>query len=252
MVGRGGTQLRGKLRAAGRRQFVGVQPRRHAECGRGLEDAPRLVGAEDAVLAEHIAEAGATVGRDARQLLIEDRADVCLGAFRSGAELDGDRVGAEVRRDDLDRALEPESIRELHEAQLGLQVEAVARLGFDGRDAVPEHLVEPAPAVGGEHLIARSSRRRDGRQDPAPGLEDLEVASTLLAEEQLALARAAEQEMRVGVDEPRRDRPAGRVEPGESAQVESLGLERRLDRGPGSDGGDPALPDGDDRVVGAP
>ena len=186
------------------------------------------------------------------ELLIEDRADVCLSAFRASAELDRDRVGAEVCRDDLDRALEPEPVGELDEAQLGLEVEAVARLGLDGRDAVPEHLVEPAPTVGGELLIARSSRRRDGRQDPAAGLEDLEVARSLLAEEQLALARAAEQEMGVGIDEPRRDRPAGRVEPGEAAQVESLGLQRRLDRRPGSDGSDPALPDGDDRIVGAP
>ena len=30
---------------------------------------------------------------------------------------------------------------------LGLEVEAVARLRLDGRDAMAEHLVEPAPAV---------------------------------------------------------------------------------------------------------
>ena len=158
------------------------------------------------------------MGRDARQLVVEDRADVRLGAVRAGAVLDGDGVGAEVRRDDLDRALEPQPLGELDQAQLGLEVEAVARLGLDGRDAVPEHLVEPAPSVGRELLVARRPRRGDGRQDPATRLEDLEVARSLLAEEQLALARAAEQEVCVGIDEPRRDRPARRVEPGEAAE----------------------------------
>ena len=186
------------------------------------------------------------------QLLIEDRADVRLGAVRAGTELDRDRVGAEVRRDDLHRALEPESVGELDQAQLGLEVEAVARLGLDGRDAVPEHLVEPAPAMGRELLVARRPRRGDGRQDPATGLEDLEVARSLLAEEQLPLASPTEQEVRVGIDEPRRDRPAGRVEPGEAAEVQTLGLQRRLDRRPRPDGHDPAFPDGDDGIVGAP
>ena len=200
---------------------------------------------------QNVAEPGAAVGRDAR-LVVEDRADVGLGAVRAGAVLDGDGVGAEVRGDDLDRALEPESVGELDQAQLGLEVEAVARLGFDGRDAVPEHLVEPAPSVGRELLVARRSRRGDGRQDPATCLEDFEVTRSLLAEEQLAFARAAEQEVCMGIDEPRRDRPARRVEAGKAAEVESLGLQRRLDCRPRPDGCDPALPDGDDRIVGAP
>ena len=45
VVGRCGLQLRGELRAAGRRQLVGVQARLHAERARGLEDPPRLVRA---------------------------------------------------------------------------------------------------------------------------------------------------------------------------------------------------------------
>ena len=56
---------RGQLRAAGRRQLVGVQARRQAVRGRRLEDPPRLVRVEDALLAEDVAEPGPALGRDA-------------------------------------------------------------------------------------------------------------------------------------------------------------------------------------------
>ena len=45
---------------------------RQPVAGRGLEDPPRLVGAEHAALAEHVAEAGPAVGGDAGQLLLDD------------------------------------------------------------------------------------------------------------------------------------------------------------------------------------
>ena len=85
---------------------------------------------------------------------------------------------------------------------------------------------------------------------PPPGREDLEVAGAALAQHQLALARAAEQEVRVRVDEARRDRAAVGVDPGEPPERVALRLERGLDRGARPDRRDPALPAGDDRGVG--
>ena len=129
--------------------------------------------------------------------------DVGLGALRTRPELGRDGVGAEERRHDLDRPLAAELVGDLEEAQLGRQVEAVAGLGLDRRRPVAEHLVEPAPAVGGEGRLVGRPGRRDRREDPAAGGQDLEVARAALAEEELALAGAGEQQMRVRVDEAR-------------------------------------------------
>ena len=81
-------------------------------------------------------------------------------------------MGAEPRRDHVDRPLPTEPVGDVHEAQLGLEVQAVAGFGLDRRDAVAEHLVEPAPAVGQQVRLAGRARRRDGREDPATRSED--------------------------------------------------------------------------------
>ena len=99
-----------------------------------------------------------------------------------------------------------------------------------------QHLAEPAPAVRGERRVVGRPRGGDRRQDPAARGEDLEVARALLAEEQLVLARAGEQQVGVGVDEARRDGPAARVQPGEPGQRQALRLELRLDGRPRTDG----------------
>ena len=86
------------------------------------------------------------------------RPDVGLGAVGPRAELGRDGVGAEVRRDDVDRALAAEPVGDLEQPDLGLEVEAVAGLRLDRRDAVAEHLVEPAPAVGERASSAEAAR----------------------------------------------------------------------------------------------
>ena len=112
-------------------------------------------------------------------------------------------MGAEVGRDDVDRAFLAEPVGRLDQPDLGLEVEAVAGLRLDRRDAVAEHLVQPPPAVG--HQLVRAGRpgRGDGRQDPAARREDLEVARAALAEQPLALARPGEQQVGVRIDEAR-------------------------------------------------
>ena len=76
---------------------------------------------------------------------------------------------------------------------------------------------------------SRTSRRGHRGEDPAAGGEDLEVAGAALAEEQLALARAREQQVRVGVHEPGRHGPSVRVQAGEPACGQPLGRERGHD-----------------------
>ena len=73
-----------------------------------------------------------------------------------------------------------------------------------------EHLVQPAPAVRERASSAvGGARGGDRREDPAARGQDLEVVGALLAQDELALARAGEQQVRVRVDEARRDDPAG-------------------------------------------
>ena len=214
-------ELGRQLRATRRRELVGVEPERHPEAGRGLEDPPRLVRAEHAVLAEDVAEPGPAVGGDPGQLLVDDRADVGLGAVGPAAELGRDRVRAEVGRHDLDRPLAAEPVGGLDQPDLGLEVEAVAGLGLDRRDAVAEHLVEPAASVGEQVVDAGGPRRGDRREDAAARLEDLEVAGALLAEQPLALARTGEQQVGVRVDQARASRSRRRRRSGRSDRAGS-------------------------------
>ena len=101
-----------------------------------------------------------------------------------------------------------------------VEVEPVAGLRLDRRHAVAEHLVEPAPAVGEQFIGGRGARRGDRREDAAAGGQDLEVARAALAEHQLGLARAGEQQVRVRVDEARRDRPAAARRAGRTGPAE--------------------------------
>ena len=206
---------------------------RGARPSRGrLEDPPRLVGAEHALLAEHVAEPRPAVGRDARQLLVDDVPDVGLGAVRPGAELGRHGVGAEARRDDVDRALPAERVGDLEEPELGLEVEPVAGLRLDRRDAVAEHLVEPAPAVRqqrprssrrGSPRPSTGSRRRPrgcrGSRRPAGGGRSS------------SSREPANSRWVCGSTRPGRDDAAAGVEPREPGERVALGLERGLDAG---------------------
>ena len=96
VVGRGRPELGRELRAARRRQLVGVQPR--APC-RSAAAASRIrrdwSAVKTPVLAEDVAEPRPAVRGDPRQLVLDDRADVRLGAVRAAS---GTRAGRRARR----------------------------------------------------------------------------------------------------------------------------------------------------------
>ena len=218
--------------------------------GGGLQDPARLVVREDAGLAEDVAETRPSVGGDTGQLVLDDGAHVGLRATRSAPEFGRDRMRAEEGRHHVDRTLDPQAMGRLQQADLGLQVQPVARLRLDRRHPVAQHLIEPAPAVSQQRVRRGRPGRRHRRQDPAACLQDLEVPGTTLAQEQFAFARPGEQQVRVRIDEAGGDRPAGRVQTCESAEGIALGLECRLERRPWPDRGDTTLPARDDRGVG--
>ena len=204
--------------------------------------------AEHAGLAEDVAEPGPALGGHSGELLLDDRPDIGLGPVGPRPELGRHRVCAEEGRHDVDRAFAPEPVRDLDEADLGLEVQPVARFRLDRRDAVAEHLVEPSPAVGHQRVGGRGAGRGDRREDPAARREDLEIAGATLAEQQLALARAREHEVGVRVHETRRHRAsrghrAGRTAPSGYPSASSAVSTSVL--APTAD--DPAFPAGDDR-----
>ena len=149
------------------------------------------------------------------------------------------------------RSFASQAVGHLEQAKLGLEVQPVAGLRLDRRDAVAEHLVEPAPTVGEQLALGRGAGRGDRRQDPAALGQDVEIRGAPLAHDELVLARAREHQVRVRVDEPGRDRPARGIDPGEPAERETLRFQGGLDRGPRPHGHDAALPASDRRGVGS-
>ena len=152
MVRRERAELRGQLRPARRRQLIGVEADGKAEGACGEEDPPRLVGREDALLAEDVARARDALRGDGRQLLPDDRGHVRLGrrgrvhgVGRTGLRRDG--MGPEERRHHVDRPLLAKPAGDRQQAELRRGVEAVARLCLDRRGAGPEHLCQPPPTV---------------------------------------------------------------------------------------------------------
>ena len=108
---------------------------------------------------------------------------------------------------------------------------------------MPEHLVEPASAVGHQVLLGRGSRGLDRRQDAAARGQDLEVARAPLAKARLPLPRAGEQQVRVGVDEAGSNATAAGVEASEVGQVQPFLLDRLDHVVTRAGGDDPALPE---------
>ncbi len=227
-----------------------MQPRQQAEGPCRLEHATRLVLAEDTVLAEHVGEASPAMGGDARQLLVDQVSDVGLDAVGPGPELRRHGVCPEPRRDDVDRPLATEPVRDVDEPQLGLEIEPVAGLRLDRRDPVGEHLVEPASPVLEERGLRCGTRGLDRREDAAAGRQDVEIRRARLAEHQLVLARPGEQQVGVRVDEPGRHGPAGGVDPREAGEGQPVRLDLGLHRDPRPDARDAAFPDRHGRGVG--
>ena len=196
--------------------------------GGRLEDPARLVGGEDTGLAEDVGEAGPAVGGDPRELFVEERRGRTPRCRRAGYRNSGGTACAPSHVGTTSTGpSRAEPVGDLEQPQLGLEVEAVAGLRLDRRHAVAEHLVQPAPAVGQQLRLGRRARRLDRRQDAATGGQDVEVGGAALAQLELVLARAREQQVGVRIDEAGRDRAARGVEPREAAEGVAVGARAR-------------------------
>ena len=171
---------------------------------------------------------------------------------RAGPELGRDGVRAEERRDDVDRAPRGRARQATcEEPDLGLEVQAVAGLGLDGRDAVAEHLVEPASPVREQRLVvaARASPRPSTgsrrRRRGCPGSSAPRWRRTSSPSRDPPNSRCVCGSIEPGRDRRRRRHRGGRTGRADSPRPRAPPRPRsRADRR------DPALPAGDDRPVG--
>ncbi len=133
-------------------------------------------------------------------------------------------MGAHESGDDGQRMQAGQLLQRLQLFQFGLQVQAVAALGFQGRGAAEQHLVEPFPADRDQVRQADGPGFAHRALDAAAAAGDLLVADALQLQPEFILARAGKREVGVGIDEaraapgrPRRPLPAPRAPAGKVA-----------------------------------
>ena len=243
MVGRSRPQLGRELRATRRCQLIGMEPRHQPErCGR-LEDAPRLVRREDTGLAEDVGEPRAAVGRDTRQLLLDQRADIGLGPVRAGAGTPGARRGRRARS--ARRRRDPRGRGDRRRRRAAAPSRGPARSRTWPRPSSRRGRASPRASAGrgpGARPRTRRASRRPSRGCPPPAARMSRYDAPLLAQDELVFAGPGEQQVRVRVDEARGHRAARCIDPREAGQREALRLERGLDRRARPDRDDAALP----------
>src|SRR6185369_356575 len=94
---------------------------------------------------------------------------------------------------------------DLQQAQFALWIEPIAGLDLDCRATASHQRVKAASALIEQLLVRRGRGAFHGRRDAATRFRNLLVGRAGAAHRMLVGAGAAEDEMRVAVDQPRRD-----------------------------------------------
>ena len=133
MVGRQGSEFGGERGAADARQLLGMEPERQPGAPRRLEDPPRLVDREGDAVAEGVDHVGEAFPGRGGQHLVADASDIGLArhAGRKG-------MRAQKARDTRTGLRLAEASRRTQHAQFGFDLEAIAGLDLDRRDALGE------------------------------------------------------------------------------------------------------------------
>src|SRR6476620_4225445 len=200
MVDRACAKLDGEWDRSLLRELVAVQPQREPRVSASLQVPLRPVAVESAPLEEDVGRLRELrrLRKDLREHEVEVRVRIVV--------LGRHRVGTEPGRDatlGLDRT---------QRRELGLAVEPVARLGFEGRRSRMEHPGSmPAHRVA-EPILAGCAGRLDGGQDAATRCVQLLVARAARAQFELTGTAPCEARMRVTVDEPRKRAQAASIE----------------------------------------
>ena len=200
---------------------------------RRLEQALDLVGREGDRLAKSIDAGRDTLLRSGRNQLVDDLADIMGAAV---ALVGGQRVEREQGGNDPHRFALTKLTGDPEQPQLALRVETIAGLDLDGRAAAAHQRVQAAPALLKQLVVGCAGGALHGRGDAAARLGDLLVGRAGAAHRMLVGAGAAEDEVRVAVDQAGRDPGAAERDDLLRAKARKLG----------------ALADADDLAVGNP
>ncbi len=214
---------RGKRRAAHVGQLLGMELHRQPERARLVEHAPGLLDREADALAEHVDRVDQMLDVEAGEPFAH-RVDVLIVA---SLEFRRKRVRGQVRRPDGDRPLAREPPRDAQALRFVAFRESVAGLDLDRGDALGLQRDQAVEREQEETLAAGRARRRDRGPDAAAGLGDRFVARALKAELEFARALAGINQMRVAIDESRRnDRTAKVVRFGNRRRGEARSRDR--------------------------
>ena len=210
VVGGSRRELGGEQGPARARELVGVDAEAQPGAARGLENGPRLLDGEDALLAEDVAEEGELLPGGPRHDHFGDDPDP-LGAV--SGELRRDLVGREKRRDEAGQVRVARELPQERERPdlVGLG-QPVSRLGLGRRRAVVAHRHEALAHGGGQLVVGARAGRPHGGVDPAAFRRDRGVAFAGEAPRDLGAAVAEPDRVGVGVDEAGHDRAAARIE----------------------------------------
>ena len=160
-------------------------------------------------LAEGVHGVDEALGGQRRERLVADERHVVVGAAGKPGR---HRVRAQVGGPDADAGLPAELPGRAQHAALGVEIEAVAGLDLDRRDAALHEARQPRP--GSREQLVRAGRAGRGHRglDAAAQARDLLVAGAVPARLELRQAVAGEDEVGMAVDEARasaRRRPGG-------------------------------------------
>ena len=110
--------------------------------------------------------------------------------------------------------------RTAEHSELALNIQRIARLDLDRRDAALHQGIEAQRCGSEELIVGRRLRRFHRRRDPATRLRNLFIGRAGAAHRMFVRARAAKDQMRMAVDQARRD-------PGSSKGNDFLGPKAR-------------------------
>jgi hypothetical protein len=122
------------------------------------------------------------------------------------------RMRPEVGRLDADGVLRGELARDAQQATLVAARQAVARLDLDRRDPFGQQRLQAPRRLRIQRLVVAAPRRLDRGADAASGTGNLLVTGALQAQLKLARPLSAVHEVRVAVDQARRNQGALQVD----------------------------------------
>ena len=120
-------------------------------------------------------------------------------------ELGREPVGAEIGRDHRDGQVAAELARHAHRAQLGIPVEARARLALDRGDAVGDQAAHAGAGRGVERFLGEQPRALHQVADAAARRLEIPALAALAQHLEVYKAFLAVDDVGVGIDQARRD-----------------------------------------------